>query len=354
MGGPTREPGTPEPNRVPRERVLVAVLVAATGLALYLCYLIAAPFLPSLAWAVALAIPTHPIYDWLRERLGHRNLAAGLTVFAVAVVIVAPLVFLFQEVVGQAADALAAAQAAIVSGEWLGALEQYPRVMSFLRWAESLWDVRGAIERAVTSITPQIASVLAGSFWLGAQFLITFFLLFYFYRDRRPIMNRLRALIPLSRAEADEVFSRINDTVFATLYGTLAIAAVQGAMGGLMFWWLGLPAPLFWGTVMALLAIIPVLGAFVVWIPAAVYLALAGFWIKAIILAAWGNFVVGTIDNILFPIFVGERIRVHTVPVFIAVVGGIFVFGASGVILGPVVLALTFALIDIWRRRMTD
>jgi predicted PurR-regulated permease PerM len=354
MGGLTREHGTPEPERVPREPVLVAVLVVATGLAVYVCYLLAAPFLPSIAWALALAIPTHPIYDWLREKLGRRNLAAGLTVFAVAVVIVAPLVFLFQEVVRQAANALSAAQAAITSGEWLGALERYPRLMSFLRWTDSLWDVRGAVERAVTSATPQAASVLAGSFRIAAQFLITFFLLFYFYRDRRPIMNRLRGLIPLSKQEADEVFSRINDTVYATLYGTLAVATVQGTMGGLMFWWLGLPAPLFWGTVMALLAIIPVLGAFIVWIPAAIYLALAGLWIKAIILALWGSLVVGTIDNILFPVFVGERIRVHTVPVFMAVVGGIIVFGASGVILGPVVLAVTYALIDIWRRRMAD
>ncbi|HOQ43796.1 MAG TPA: AI-2E family transporter [Bryobacteraceae bacterium] len=352
MDGPTREHGAPDSNRVPREPALVAVLAVATGLALYLCNLLVAPFLPALAWAVALAIPTHPVYDWLRERIGHKNLAAGLTVFAVAVVVVVPFVFLFQEFVRQAANALSAAQAAITSGEWLKALEPHRRLMSFLRWAESRWDVGGAIEQAITNLTPQVATVVAGSFWAAAQFLITFFLLFYFYRDRRPLVNRVRGLIPLSRDEADEVFSRVNDTIFATIYGTLAVAAVQGALGGLMFWWLKLPGPLFWGTVMGLLGIVPVLGAFVVWIPAAIYLALSGFWIKALVLTAWGTLVVGTIDNILFPVFVGGRIRVHTAAVFIAVVGGIIVFGASGVILGPVVMAVTFALIDIWRRRM--
>lgn len=354
MEGPGRDKSTPEPNRVPREGVLVAVLVAATGIALYLCYLLAVPFLPSLAWAVALAVPTHPLYDWLREKLGRRNLAAGLAVLGVAVVVVAPVVFLFQEVVRQAGNLIEAVQKGILSGQWLGALEQYPRVMSLLRWVASFLDIPGAIERATAGITPQIASVLAGSFWAAAQFLITFFLLFYFYRDRRVIMNHLRALVPLSRDEADAVFCRVNDTVFATLYGTLAVGAVQGTLGGLMFWWLGLPGALFWGTVMALLGIIPILGAFVVWVPAAIYLALIGSWIKAIVLASWGSLIIGTIDNVLYPVFVGERLRLHTVPVFIAVVGGIFVFGASGVILGPVVLAVTFALIDIWRRRMAD
>jgi predicted PurR-regulated permease PerM len=354
MGGVRGEQGAPEPTRVPREGVLVAVLVAATAIALYLCYLLAVPFLPSLAWAVALAVPTHPIYDWLREKIGHRNLAAGLSVLAVAVVIVAPMVLLLQEVVRQAGNLIEAVQTGILSGRWLETLGQYPRVMSILSRTASFLDVRGAIERATAGITPQIASALAGSFWMAAQFLITFFLLFYFYRDRRVIMNHIRALVPLSRQEADEVFSRVNDTVFATLYGTLAVGAVQGTLGGLMFWWLGLPGAVFWGTVMALLGLIPILGAFVVWVPAAVYLALMGSWVKAIILAVWGGLIVGGIDNILYPIFVGERLRLHTVPVFIAVVGGIFVFGASGVILGPIVLAVTFALIDIWRRRMAD
>ena len=164
MDGPTREHGAPDSNRVPREPALVAVLAVATGLALYLCYLLVAPFLPALAWAVALAIPTHPVYDWLRERIGHKNLAAGLTVFAVAVVVVVPFVFLFQEFVRQAANALSAAQAAITSGEWLKALEPHRRLMSFLRWAESRWDVGGAIEQAITNLTPQVATVVAGSF----------------------------------------------------------------------------------------------------------------------------------------------------------------------------------------------
>jgi predicted PurR-regulated permease PerM len=149
----------------------------------------------------------------------------------------------------------------------------------------------------------------------------------------------------------DRLFRQVDDTIHATVYGTLAVALLQGVLCGLMFWWLGLPAPFFWGGVMVLLAIVPVLGAFVVWIPAALYLASTGEWGKALILTLWGMLVVGMVDNLLRPILVGHRLRQHTVLAFMSVVGGLFVFGAAGLILGPVTLTITLALLDTWSGR---
>jgi predicted PurR-regulated permease PerM len=149
----------------------------------------------------------------------------------------------------------------------------------------------------------------------------------------------------------DRLFSRVGDTVYATIYGTLAVAAVQGTLGGLMFWWLGLPAPLLWGLVMGVLAVVPVLGAFIVWIPAALFLALDGSWGKALILALWGGVAVGGIDNVIYPILVGNRMKLHTIPAFMAIVGGLIVFGPSGLILGPVALTVTVLLLEIWQSR---
>ena len=111
------------------------------------------------------------------------------------------------------------------------------------------------------------------------------------------------------------------------------VAAVQGFLGGLMFWWLVLPAPLLWGVVMGLLAIIPLLGAFIVWVSAALFLSIDGHWGQAIILSLWGLIVVATIDNLLRPILVGQRLQLPTVLAFISVVGGISVFGPAGLIL---------------------
>jgi predicted PurR-regulated permease PerM len=175
--------------------------------------------------------------------------------------------------------------------------------------------------------------------------------LFYFLRDRRLALASALDLLPLSGAELTQVTSRVVDTIHATFYGTLVCAAVQGALGGVMFLWLGLPAPLFWGVIMALLAIVPVFGAFVIWIPAAAFLALDGHWVQALILTAWGSIVIAGIDNVLYPILVGNRLRLHTVAAFVAVVGGLVVFGTSGVVIGPLVVTVTLALLEIWRAR---
>jgi predicted PurR-regulated permease PerM len=126
---------------------------------------------------------------------------------------------------------------------------------------------------------------------------------------------------------------------------------VQGTLGGIVFWLLGLPAPLLWGFAMFLLSLVPTLGAFVVWVPATAYLALSGSLGKAAILAAWGLGVVATIDNLLYPFLVGTRLRLHTLTAFVAVVGGVFAFGASGLVIGPVVVAVALALAPLWRRR---
>jgi predicted PurR-regulated permease PerM len=158
-------------------------------------------------------------------------------------------------------------------------------------------------------------------------------------------------MIPLSHREINEVFARVAGMIRASVFGTIMVSLAQGTLGGLMFWILGLPAPAFWALVMSLFALIPTLGAPVVWVPAAAVLAAQGSWGKALILVAWGMVAVGLIDNLLYPVLVGREMRLHTLAIFVAVVGGLFLFGASGIVLGPVALALMLALIDILRRR---
>ena len=168
------------------------------------------------------------------------------------------------------------------------------------------------------------------------------------------MLETMRSLSPLSQAEMDRLFNQITDTIHATIYGTVVVACVQGTLGGLMFWWLGLPTPLLWGLVMGLLAIVPVLGAFVVWIPAAIFLALEGSWEKALILILWGGLVVSSIDNLLYPMLVGNRLKLHTVPAFISLVGGLTLFGPAGIILGPMAVTITMMLLEIWRTRFAE
>lgn len=338
-------------GRLSRERASALVLIAATALAFYVCYRLALPFLPALTWALALAVVARPLHEAIAGRVKGPNASASLSVAVVAVVLAAPAGFLARELVSQASRGLEALKSQVESGQLEAAIEANPRLSGVAGWFGPRLDVRAAAEWVTGSAAPYLSSLAGGSLWTLVQILITFFTLFYLLRDRRDIARAVKSLLPLSRPEADRLFARVEETVYATVYGTFAVSLVQGVLGGLMFWWLGLPGPLLWGAAMFLLSLVPVLGAPVVWAPAAAFLALNGEWWKALILAAWGAVVIGAIDNLLYPVLVGDRVRMHTLLVFFSVVGGLMLFGSAGLVLGPVSVVLTRALVEVWGRR---
>ena len=334
-----------------RERILALALLAATALTFYLCYLLARPFLSVLAWALALAVIGRPLHRQIARRLRSSNLAAALAVVVIAAAVVAPVIVIGQQI---GREAVAGAQTVRTEQErWRLAIERNPRLAPALRWIEQQIILEEATRRVREAIEARASSLVRGSMEMAAELLITFFFLFYFFRDRRTVVRALRSFVPLSSAETDKVFARVSDTIHATVYGTVVVGIAQGALGGLLFWALGLPAPLLWGAVMALLAILPVVGTFLVWLPAAAFLALEGSLGKALILVG-GGLVVSLVDNWLYPALMGRRLRLHTVPVFIALVGGLTLFGAAGLVLGPIVLALTVALVEVWRQRTAN
>ena len=345
-----KQPGTQD--WASRSHVQTVVLATATVLGIYLCYRLAVPFLPALAWAVALAVLFAPLQRRLESRLKRPALAAIISVLIIGVIVVVPVTFLGQRLVMQAAQGAELVEAKVKSGEWRRALDAQPQFAPIADVIEQQIDLPGTLKTFATWLSTAAGSIVKGSVFQLIGFCLTFYLLFFFLRDSRAILQSLRSLSPLSDTEMDRLFGRIGDTIHATVYGTLAVAAMQGFLGGLMFWWLGLSAPLLWGVVMALLAVVPLLGAFIVWLPAAIYLALEGNWGHALILTAWGMFVVGTIDNLLRPILVGNRLKLHTVLAFMSVVGGLMLFGPAGLILGPVTLTTTLVLLEIWRSRM--
>jgi len=327
------------------------VLMAATALGIFLCYRLAAPFLPALAWALALAVLFAPLQRWLELKLKRPSLAAAISVLAIGLIVVVPATFVGQQILLQAAKGAELIDTRVKSGEWRRALEAQPRLAPLVGRIERQMDLEGSVNTLARWLSATAASIVKGSVYQVIGACLTFYLLFFFLRDRRAALQLLKSLSPLTTVEMNRLFGRVGDTIYATIYGTLAVSTVQGVLGGLMFWWLGLSAPLLWGLVMALLAVVPVLGAFIVWIPAALLLALEGSWGKALILTMWGMFIVGTIDNLLRPILVGNRLQLHTVPVFMSVVGGLILFGSAGLILGPVALTVTMELVKIWSSR---
>ena len=339
------------PRSATRGRVRGFVLLGVTLIGLWLCYRLVVPFLPALTWALALSILFAPAHRWAETKLKSPNLAATISVLLIAFMVVVPAIFVGDRLIDEATKGAVSLRAKIDSGEWRQALQAHRLTTIAGQFLDQLAlpELIGSIG---TWLTNASASFLRGWVMELITILMTFYLLFYFLRDRKLAIKALKHMSPLSAAEMDRLFDRVVDTVYATLYGTVAVAAVQGTLGGVMFWWLGLPAPLLWGLVMGLLAVVPVLGAFIVWVPTAVFLAFDGDWGKALTLTLWGAVVVGGIDNVLYPMLVGDRLRLHTIPAFIAVVGGLILFGPSGLLLGPSVVAITLFLLETWRARI--
>jgi predicted PurR-regulated permease PerM len=195
------------------------------------------------------------------------------------------------------------------------------------------------------------ASLLKQSTGQALTFVLAFYMLFFFLRDRRAGLEAIVRLSPFSDLETGKLIVRARDTIYAMIYGTLAIAALQGAMGGFMFWLLNFPSPLFWALVMGVVSVVPVLGSFVVWIPATIFLALEERWGEALTLGVWGGVVISSVDNFVRPILVGETLRLHTAPTFVAMLGGLQLFGSAGLILGPLAFTSTTLMLAFWRRR---
>ena len=349
-----RVPETAASGRGARARVHALVLIAATLAGIYLCYMMTVPFFSSLTWALALTVLFIPLHRFIEAKVKKPNLAAILSVVVVALIVVLPFTFLAQRLVDEAAKGAALLKPYVENGAWKQAIAIHPSIAPISEWLDQHVDVSGMVENAVAWLSNTGAAVVRSSAVQLIGVLLTFYFLFYFLRDRRTALLSMREFSPLSKAETAEIFDRMVATVHATIYGTVVVALVQGFLGGFMFWILGLPAPLLWGVVMGLLAIVPVLGAFIVWIPAAIFLLVQGSWVKALILTVWGAVVVGGIDNLLYPMLVGSKLRFPTIPAFISIVGGLLVFGASGIILGPLALTLTAALVEIWRSRISE
>ena len=335
-------------GRVPTRSILLAFAIIVGCV---LCFFLAVPFIGASTAALTLAVIFAPMQAMLERRLRYRGVAAMISLVVIIVVVAVPASFVIERLVAEAAGNARVIQFRIASGEFQRFMDQHPRLAPIGRWIADQVDIPSLASGMATWLSNLGASFVRGSLVQVAVIGLTFYLLFYFLRDRKEARALLIDLLPLTPAESDRVFGRVIDTVRAIVYGTMAVALVQGALGGMMFWLLGIPAALLWGLVMTILSIVPVLGSFVVWIPASVLLAADGRWVHAIVLALWGAVVISNIDNILRPMLVGNRLRLHTVPAFMSMVGGLLVFGMSGFILGPLAVTVTVTLIDIWRER---
>lgn len=326
------------------------------AIALYVCWLMVQPFLNVILWAGVLAVVFFPMHRRIRLRIVSPSGAAAVSTLLVIVLILLPATFITIAVVRELAGAADNLQAGV---QRLSSGAEIPVVGWLLDWARTYVDIdpdaaqRFLAERLQTwggALAASTLLVVGGAVGAIVQMALVVFTLFYLFRDGDRIRQAVYGILPLERIQMHDIAVRTKEVIAATIYGVLVIAAIQGTLGTMIFAILGLPSAILWGVVMFFLSMIPMAGAFLVWVPAAIYLALTGAYVKAIILVAWGAIVISSIDNFLSPRLVGRRARLHELLIFFAVLGGLQVFGVLGIVLGPVVVAVTLALIEMMRQ----
>lgn len=336
-----------------RRKIITWLLIALTLLVALICYNILKPFFSVFSWSLALGVVGYPLFVRLDRSTQNKNLAAAVTVFLIAVLIVGPSVYVVREIITQTTSISGEFAGALQTGSLAKLVESNPKLSKPYRWLNRHLNLNQNMQVWVANLNEKIPSAFVLSIWSVVQFFLVLFTIFFVFRDRQKVLHELQRFVPLSFRETNWLFSRVSETIYATLSGTLIVAMAQGFLGGLMFWILGLPAPVLWGFVMSMLAMVPGLGAAVVWLPTGIYLLTQGDHYRAIILIVWGALAVGLIDNLLYPLIVGRKLHFHTVVIFFFVLGGIMFFGPAGIILGPVFLSVASALLDTWQRRLT-
>jgi predicted PurR-regulated permease PerM len=215
----------------------------------------------------------------------------------------------------------------------------------------NLGDLATQSANALWAQTQRLLGGVAGFFF---NLVVVIFTLFFFLRDQDQVLEVIREFLPLSEENASAVFRRVQEVIRASVLGGGAVAVAQGLLAGLGFWALGIPSPLLWGVATLFCSFIPLVGAAGIWVPAAVILLLKGHLVKALILALYGTLVISLVDNFLRPKLIGDVTQLHTLTIFFAILGGLQVFGFLGLIMGPVVLAVGLALVEIFKREILE
>lgn len=332
------------------------VLLAAVSIAFVW---LLTPFYGAVLWAVILAILFQPMYRRLERRLGgRRNTAAFISVMACVFIVVIPVSLIFASLVREGASVYQRVESGDID---FGAyLEQFrsslpPSLQSQFGDAGfgSLSDLGDRLATALEQGSQLIATRVLSIGQNTLQFLIStgimLYLLFFLFRDGRSLGHQIRATAPLSDVYTGRLIEKFTAVVRATVKGNVIIAIVQGTIGGVTFWLLGIEAALLWGVLMAFLSLLPAIGSAIIWVPVAAYLLISGAYLKGAILIFVGVVVIGLVDNLLRPPLVGKETKLPDYVVLISTVGGMALMGINGFVLGPLIAALFIVAWSLFR-----
>jgi len=330
--------------------------IAIFVILLVFCYFLVKPFLISIFLAALLAYIFYPVYKWLSSKIKNKTLSSLLVCILIIILIIVPSALLIKTMVQESYSIYILSKQKLATGIFENCESKFcDSISAYL----SEPQVKYQIEQTSKAITQYFID--KGSAFLvsiPAFFLkvfIIFFTLFYFLRDGKDMVERVGYYLSVKQKRYAVIINRLQEVTFGLIYGYVLVALLQGFLGGLGFFLLGLPSPIFWGIIMALLAMIPFLGTGFVWVPAAIIFIVDGIYqdnttmiVKGIILTVYGFIIVSGADNLIRPKIIGDKAKVHPALILIGIFGGLYFLGPVGILIGPIALSLASIIVETY------
>ena len=320
----------------------------------YLSYQIFQPFLTPIMWAVVLCVIFYPAYAYILKFIRVKVVASLVTLMLILVVIIGPFSYISYALVNEVSNFVSRSDTDIKN---LTAMLSNERAMAVFRKIQPYTGLEGPSDEVIIENTKKIGQRIVERLSAGfsnvlsvaANFVIMAFTIFFFLKDGPDFLRKIKDYLPFSGRQKEKLASQIKDMIVSTIYGGVIVAIVQGILGGAAFAVLGIGSPIFWGSAMAIMSFVPMLGTAIVWLPASAILLFEGAYANGIGLILIGIFVISMVDNILKPLIIGGRTKMPTVVIFFTVLGGIKLFGLLGLVMGPLVFALFLSVVEMVR-----
>lgn len=330
--------------------------VLLIGALLLSTFIIKSFIVPLLASAI-IAYIFYPIFRWINKKINSRTISALIVSFFILALITVPIVMVVNTLSTEGYTLYIQGRELLVGGSFLRECTAQPctTIRNWLGNNQVRLALQKALEGASTYLIENASKLVLTIPRHALEVFITFFAAFYLLRDGDKITDAIKRLLILRDGKKQHIVNRFNDVVYAVVFGSLLVAFIQGLMGAVGFTLFGISSPIFWGMVMFFLALIPYVGTGIVWVPASAILIIDGLlndeklllW-KGIGLLIYGFVFIGSIDNILKPRIIGHRSRVHPILVLVGILGGLSLMGLPGIVIGPVILAMTTTLLELY------
>lgn len=337
---------------------------------LLLAFYIAKPFLPALVTGAILAYLAHPLYEKTLKYIRNKNLASFIVTILIILLITLPFILVLSLVSKEAYDTYTTLNQHNLGTNFLRVVcrnENWASCRAVKSFVGLLPDgdldfyIQAAIKKITGFILENASQFLVAVPSILLNFFVMMFVVYYLLKDGQAIGERIKNILPLKGAHKQHVLDKFHEITYATFYGNILVALMQGALGGIGFFVLGVPSPILWGFVMSLFALLPYFGTAVIWLPAALNLVFMGYLqnnssstVRGVILLIYGIIVISSIDNVVRPRLIGSKANVHPILVLLGVLGGLSLFGFIGLVLGPVILALLMTFVDIYEEEKTE